>query len=216
MGDGAVGLAVAHRRTVGTARRVHQDCRLAVERRAARRFASRRRLACAGACASPKPASSRKARICRDALDARSKRAVADEAGIADLGAELRRQREGDVEAVGRQESGGAVGPFHQHHGAVGQIVEAEFGELGRARQPVEIGMNEREARQLVALHQSEGRARHLDRVVAREVADQRARESGLAGAEVARQRHEIAGLERGGDVGREPRPSPARSAMSR
>ena len=64
--------------------------------------------------------------------------------------------------------------------------------------------MNEREARQLVGLHQGEGRARHLDRLVAGEIADQRARESRFAGAEIARQRHEIAGFERGGDVGRE------------
>ena len=96
-------------------------------------------------------------------------------------------EREGDVEAVGRQEAGGAIGPFQQHHGAIGQIVEAELGKLGRAREPVEIGMNEREARKLVGLHQGEGRARHLDRIVAGEIADERAREGGLAGAEIAR-----------------------------
>ena len=53
-------------------------------------------------------------------------------------------EREGDVEPVGGQEAGGAVGPFEQHHGALGEIVEAELGELGRARQPVEIGMHQR------------------------------------------------------------------------
>ena len=96
--------------------------------------------------------------------DARRERAIADDARIADLGAELRRQREGDVEAIGRQQTGGAVRPFHQHHGAFGQVVEAEFGELGRAREPVEIGMDQRKTRQLVALQQREGRARHFDR----------------------------------------------------
>ena len=91
----------------------------------------------------------------RDALGARRKGAVADIADMAGFGAELRRQREGDVETVGRQEAGGAVGPFQQHHGAVGQIVEAELGEFRRARQPVEIGVHHREARQLVGLHQA-------------------------------------------------------------
>ena len=71
----------------------------------------------------------------RDALRARREGAIADDARIADLGAELRRQRERDVEAVGRQEAGGAIRPFHQHHRALGQVVEAEFGEFGRARQ---------------------------------------------------------------------------------
>ena len=74
------------------------------------------------------------------------------------------------------------------------------------ARQPVEIGMHERETRQLVGLHQREGRARHLDAVVAGEIADQRARERGLAGAEIAGQRHQVAGLERSGDVHRRSR----------
>ena len=103
--------------------------------------------------ASPKPASSRKSRTSAMRSTRARKCAIADDPRIADFGAELRRQREGDVEAVGRQKAGGAIGPFQQHHGAVGQIVEAELGEFGRARQPVEIGMNEREARQLVALH---------------------------------------------------------------
>ena len=115
-----------------------------------------------------------------------------------------------DVEPVGRQKSGGAVRPFHHHHRAVGQIVEAEFGEFGGAGQPVEIGVNQREARQLIGLNESEGRARHFDRVVAGEIADQRAREGRLAGAEIARQRDQIAGFERGGDVDHEALASPA------
>jgi hypothetical protein len=55
----------------------------------------------------------------RDALGARRKGAVADIADMAGFGADLRRQREGDVEAVGRQQPSGAVGPFEKHHGAV-------------------------------------------------------------------------------------------------
>ena len=76
-------------------------------------------------------------------------------------------------------------------------VVEAELGELGRPGQPVEIGVHQREARQLIGLHQGEGRARHFDRLVAGEMADQGAGESGLAGAEIAGQRDQVAGLER-------------------
>ena len=65
--------------------------------------------------------------------------------------------------------------------------------------------MHQRKPRQLVGLHQREGRARHLDRLVVGEIADQRAGERGLAGAEIARQRDQVAGLERGGDVDRQP-----------
>ena len=90
-----------------------------------------------------------------DAFRARREIAVADVAGAADFGPELRRQRKRDVEPVRRQKSGGAVGPFHQHHRVFGQIVEAELGELGRARQPVEIGVDQREARQLIGLDQA-------------------------------------------------------------
>ena len=65
-------------------------------------------------------------------------------------------------------------------------------------RNPIEVGMNQREARQFIVLHKRESRAWHLDGLVAGEVADQRAREGGFAGAKIARQRHQIAGLERG------------------
>ena len=64
--------------------------------------------------------------------------------------------------------------------------------------------MNEREARKLVGLHQGEGRARHLDRVVGRQLPDESAREGRFAGAQRAGKRHQIAGLERGGDIARE------------
>ena len=141
MGDGAVGLAVAHRRTVRTARSVHQHCRLSVDHEPL--VDTRRGVAF--------HAPSRHVAVSRlfqevanlsDSVNARSKRTVADDARVADLGAELRRQRESDVETVGRQETGGAIRPFEQHDGADGQVVEPELRELRRARQPVEIGMN--------------------------------------------------------------------------
>ena len=141
----------------------------------------------------------------RDAVDARRERAVAGDAGVAELELELGRERERDVEPVGRQEAGGAVRPFDQHDGVLRQVVEAELGEFGRARQAVEVGMHHRKLRQVVGLHQREGRARHLDRRIVREVADERAREHGLAGAEVARERDQVARLQRIGDVDHEP-----------
>ena len=61
--------------------------------------------------------------------------------------------------------------------------------------------MHQIEARQLIALHQRKRGARHLDGLVAGEIADQGAGEGGLAGPEVAGQRKQVARLERGGDV---------------
>ena len=131
--------------------------------------------------------------------------AVAGHAGVAEFRLELGGEGERHVDAIGRQEAGRTVRPFHHHDGALGQIVEAELGEFGRSGHPVEVGMHQREARQLVLLHQREGRARDLDRLVAREMADHRAHEGGLAGAEVAGQGQHVAGLERGRDVNHQP-----------
>jgi hypothetical protein len=65
--------------------------------------------------------------------------------------------------------------------------------------------MDQRELRQLIGLHQREGRARHLDGGVAGEIVDERAGEGGLAGAEVARERDHVAGRQRVGDIDRKP-----------
>ncbi len=198
MRDRAVGLAVAHRRTVRPARRVHQDHVLAVEREpledAGRSVAFHARAPRLGVSGFLKERTQ-----LRHALDAGRERAVADHAGVAHLGTKLRRQREGDVEAVRRQQARRAVRPFQQHDAALRQIVEAELGKFRTAGEPVEIGMHQQKARQLVILHQREGRARHLDRVVAGEVTDQRPRERGLAGAEIAGQRHQIAAVQQSG-----------------
>ena len=56
--------------------------------------------------------------------------------------------------------------------------------------------MDEGEFRQIVGLHQREGRARHLDRGVAGKMRDHRAHQRRLARAEITRQRDEVAGLE--------------------
>jgi len=138
-------------------------------------------------------------------LDPRRERAVPGDLGIARVDPEVRRQRERDVEPVGRQYVLGAVGPFQQHHGILGRLVDTKLGQFARMGHPIEVGMHHGEARQRVGLHQREGRARHVERVVARQMPDQRARERGLTRAEVARERDEVAGLEDRGDIGREP-----------
>src|SRR5262245_23179580 len=124
---------------------------------------------------------------------------------MAEFELELGRKRERNVEPIGRQKAIRAVRPFEQHHRALGQVVEAELGELRRSRQAVEVGMDQWKLWQLVDLHQREGRARHLDRRVAGEIADERAHERGLAGPEIARERDEVAGFQRIGDVDGEP-----------
>ena len=203
MRDRAVGLAVPDRRTVRPPRRVHQDRVLVAEREPL--VGSRRGVALdARADGFAVAALGNELAHRRHAIDARRECAVAGDAGVAEFQLELGRERERDVEPVRRQKPRRAVRPFDQHDGVFRQVVEAEFGQLGGARQAVEVGMHHRKLRQIVGLHQREGRARHLDGLVAREIADQRAREHGLAGAEVARERDEVAGLQRIGDVDHE------------
>ena len=61
--------------------------------------------------------------------------------------------------------------------------------------------MDHRKTRQVVNLQQREGRARNLDGLVRPQGADDGAGQGGFAGAEVAGKRHEVAGLQRRGDV---------------
>ena len=77
---------------------------------------------------------------------------------------------------------------------------EAELVELGRRADAVEIEMRDRQPC-LIGLHEREGRARHVERGVAGQRPHQRARQRGLAGAEIALQRDDVAGTKRGGDV---------------
>ena len=86
-------------------------------------------------------------------------------AGMAELELELGCEREGDIETVGRQKASRTVRPFEQHHTCIGQVVEPELDQLGRAGKPIEIRMHQRKLRQVVSLHQREGRGRHLDRM---------------------------------------------------
>ena len=79
----------------------------------------------------------------------------------------------------------GALRPFDQRHTMLQHLVEAEFIQLFRRRQPVEVEMMHRHPR-LVRLNQREGRARHLKVRLAGQRPDQAARQRRLAGAKVA------------------------------
>ena len=81
--------------------------------------------------ASRRPASARNWRTAAIRSARGAKRAIAGDASVAEFELELGRERERDVEPVGRQEAGRAVRPFEQHHRAFRQVVEAELGELG-------------------------------------------------------------------------------------
>ena len=81
------------------------------------------------------------------------------------------------------------------------KVIEAKLIQLARVRHPIEVGMYEREARQFVGLQQRKGRTRHFELFVAGEVANERARESRFAAAEIAGQTHDVARFERRSEV---------------
>ena len=76
-------------------------------------------------------------------LEPRHERAERGELHLALVWSKVRRERERDVEPVGRQRVGGAVRPFEQHHG-VGGLVDAELGELARLSDAEQVGMHHR------------------------------------------------------------------------
>ena len=200
MRDRAVGQAAAHRRTVGPARCIHQHELAPLMRNA---FVGARR----GVALQMRACRVRQAFVGKELADRHHplepwhERAVRDQLGAALVAAEMRRERERDIEPVSRERIRGAVRPFEQHHRGVRRLVDAELGKLARMGDAIEIGVHHGEPRQHVGLHQGEGRTRHLQRGIFGEMADQRARERGLAGAEVARERDQVARLQHRRDV---------------
>ena len=202
MRDGAVGQAALDRRAVRLRRRIHQDEALVALPDAligpARRIS---RDAHAGLV--------REARVVEkiehraEPIDAFGRAAAADEMGDAPLLVDLLALT---ARVMSIRSAGNALPARSGHSSAMtasGDIVDAEFGEFICAREPIKVGMHQREARQVVALHQGEGRARHFDLGAAREIVDQRAHKRGLAGTEIARERDKVARLEEIGDIGR-------------
>src|SRR5262249_15482385 len=84
----------------------------------------------------------------------------------------------------------------------LGQRRQADLFKFGRIADAIEIGVQDREWRQLVCLGQRESGARHFQRIVIGEIAYHGARGRGLARAEVARQRDHIAGTDQQRKVG--------------
>ena len=84
------------------------------------------------------------------------------------------------------------VRPFHQHDVIAG-LVPAEFVQRVGSAQPPQIEMVHRTERGLVALHQGEGGAGHLQRRVAGRGAQEGAGEGRLAGTERAFQQDDVA-----------------------
>ena len=190
VGDLGIGLAVAHRRPERQFGRIHQDALgMSFERHG---FVGAGR-GVAGEVPSPRkpPAAAVKevahGKGSRHPLDSR---AVARQTGAAAVASVL----QFDQHRRSRQQLFGAVGPLDQHRTGGKGLVEAELVQFGRGREAVKIEMVHRNAR-VVALHQREGRARHVERLVVGERADQRARKRRLAGAEVARKRQHVACL---------------------
>src|SRR6266487_6294834 len=211
MRDRAIRFAVPQRRPVRSAWRVHQNGRAAVLDQT---FVDAGR----GVALEELAFGIREPRLLEEAPDgeepfgALRKRAEGGDARLAIARAPRRDEMKGDVEPIGRQQSVRAIGPFEQGGGALDRFFEAELDELARLGNPIEIGVDQRKARQRVALDERERRARHFEPLVLGESANQRARERGLAGAEIAGERNEIAGGEDGGDI----RGQPARRLLVR
>ena len=174
----AIRLAVADRRSVRLARRVHQDGRAI--RQHEPRIRARRGVALqiAGGCRGIR-CPVEEARHPLETLQPRLPATMPRE----DDPAFIRRRRlvHGDVEPVRRKPACRALGPLDENRALGQRVVEAELVQLGRL-EPIEIAMGEGEARRLVTLHQREGRARHF--ALAVEPRDERAGEGRLAGAE--------------------------------
>src|SRR5207302_10134342 len=128
------------------------------------------------------------------AVDTGAEAAIAGHAALPELQLQLGGKRQGQVEPVGWEKSRGTIRPFEQHDCVLGQVVEAKLGNLGRSGETKEIRVNKRKLRKVVCLDQGEGRARHFERVIAREMPDEGAGEGGLACTEVAGEGYEIAG----------------------
>jgi hypothetical protein len=101
--------------------------------------------------------------------------------------------------------SGSAFRPFDQRQRALRQRRQSDFLQLARIIDPVEIGVKKRK-RQIVALRQRECRAWHFQRGVVGEIADHGARRGGLARAEIARERDDVARADQQREVGHQMR----------
>ena len=199
LGDRGVRLAEADDGPVRPGRRNHQDRRLAGRlgepligadgRVALQEFA--RRVAPAGALEQPRDAERQP--------QARGDRAESAQSQQAEFRTAARIEPDLDLEPVGGQRLSHLLRPLDDGDRVLDRLVPAEIGELHRAAQPVEIGMDHRPARSVIGLHQGEGRARRLELGRTAKRADEATGESRLAGPEIAGEANEVARLEPGG-----------------
>ena len=113
---------------------------------------------------------------------------------------------ERDIDAVRRQRASGAFGPFDQRDRAFRQWRQADLFQFALVVDAIEVGVNQGNGRQVVALREREGRAWNLQRFVIGEIADHGAGSGGLAGAEIARKRDDVAGADQQREVGHQMR----------
>ena len=199
VGDAAVGLAVAHRRAVGARGRVHQHAAATILRGDAL-------VAAAGGIALQEAAGdTRPAGAVEEVADGeRASEALAGGAG----GGQRRRtalrpvaEIEGERDVGVGESVAAALGPLDEDDAGRPRLVEAELVDLRRIGQAIEVGVGDCQAAGGIGLYQREGRARHLERRVVGERAQQRPRQRRLAGAEIALEAHHVARRQRHGDV---------------
>ena len=188
----AIRLAVADRRPVRLARRVHQDGRAV--RQHEPRIRARRGVALQIARRAPrhKVSVSRKLASALETLEPRLPAAMPGEHDPAFI--RRRRLVHGDVEPVRRKPAARRARATRRCTAPSVSASSRPSSSSSRRLEPVEIAMGEGEARRLVTLHQREGRARHF--ALAAEPRDERAGEGRLAGAERSGQRDDVAGFE--------------------
>ncbi len=195
MHGGAVGFAVIDRGPIRPPRRIHQDESSIVADQAG--IGADR-----GVAGHAPPRGLAKARLAQELpqrpepFDSCRGLAVAGDfrrsRGRAQSGAMIER----DIDAVGAERAARALRPFDQGHCALGQWRQTDLFQFACIADPVEVGVKQRKRRQVVSLHQREGRAWNFERVVVGEITDHRARGRGLSGTEIARQRDDIAGAD--------------------
>lgn len=201
MHGGAVGFSAVHRRAVGPLRKVHEDDDLVVAQQsrvgAGRGIAGHALARCIHVAGCIEEVAQR--------LQPRNNGgglAMTGDVGGACIRAQRRPMRQRDVDAVLRHRRRRALRPFDQDERRIGERRQADLLELALVLDPVEIGMHHRKRRQLVALHQGEGRARDFQRLVAREIADHGAGGRGLAGTEIPGEGDNVAGAGQQGEIG--------------
>ena len=200
MRDPAVGLAVADGRTVGHGGCIHQDAPV---------VSAANHLVAAGRCiadeiGAPGRAPARAVEKCADIQRPGDPRHGLGRTGDRRLAARLP-FGELYLRSSRRQAGAGAFRPFDQRDAVGHRLVEAEFVELTRVREPVEVEMMHRDTGR-IALDDREGRARNVEVGRIRHRAYEAAGERRLACPQVAAEGEDVAGPRRRREILSKPR----------